>query len=191
MIKLLLLTILISGGAGAQDAPLPADKLRDVLQSKTAPGSEAPPPPPPPPSEPEKTGAPEGESQVSLELESFLEPYIYDPKGRRDPFKAYVEAKPEEADVAGPLMPLQQYDVDQLKLVGVIWNVNDPKAMFIDPKNQVHIVRRDERIGRKNGYVAVIREGEVVVVEAVNVNGDLMYSTRVLKIQQKQDQVSR
>ncbi len=120
---------------------------------------------------------------ITSEIESFLEPYIYDPKGRRDPFKPYTESRAlEEGEMAGPLLPLQQYELDQLKLVGIIWNVNDPKAMFIDPKKQVHIVRRDERIGRKKGYVAVIREGEVVIVEAVDVNGDLMYSTRVLKI---------
>lgn len=158
-------------------------------------GQTPPPPPPPPPmdgsesSETPNQGGPDG---LSIELESFLEPYIYDPKGRRDPFKPYVDAPGDEGGVvAGPLLPLQQYDIEQLKLVGIIWNVTDPKAMFVDPKSQVHIVRRDERIGRKNGYVAVIREGEVVVVEAVNVSGDLMYSTRVLKIQQKSEDISR
>jgi type IV pilus assembly protein PilP len=133
------------------------------------------------PAEPEGLG-----SALTGELESFLEPYIYDPKGRRDPFKPYVEIKAaEESELAGPLLPLQQFDLEQLRLVGIIWNVSDPKAMFVDPRNQVHVVRHDERIGKRNGYVAVIREGEVVVVEAVNVNGDLMYSTRVLKIRNK------
>jgi type IV pilus assembly protein PilP len=157
----------------------------------------APPPPPPPPPGDVGAGAEEGAGQsdgagLSSELESFLEPYIYDPKGRRDPFLPFVETKPlQEGELAGPLLPLQQFDLEQLKLVGIIWNVNDPKAMFTDPQNQVHVVRRDERIGRKNGYIAVIREGEVVVVEAVNVNGDLMYSTRVLKIAGRSDRDSR
>lgn len=158
--------------------------------------AQSPPPPPPPPPDGGASAATSsvqgGPDSLSIELESFLEPYIYDPKGRRDPFKPYVDAPGDETGVvAGPLLPLQQYDIEQLKLVGIIWNVTDPKAMFVDPKSQVHIVRRDERIGRKNGYVAVIREGEVVVVEAVNVNGDLMYSTRVLKIQQKAEDISR
>ncbi|MGE0762498.1 MAG: pilus assembly protein PilP [Bdellovibrionales bacterium] len=154
-------------------------------------------PPPPPVAPPAAVDAvpklPEGlEGGLSSELESFLEPYIYDPKGRRDPFKPYAETAPlEEGELAGPLLPLQQYDLEQLRLVGILWNIADPKAMFVDPKNQVHIVRRDERVGKKNGYVAVIREGEVVVVEAVNVNGDLMYSTRVLKIRNKVNQDTR
>lgn len=154
--------------------------------------------PPPPPGEldagapPPPTAGQTMDGGLSSELESFLEPYIYDPKGRRDPFLPFVETKPlEEGELAGPLLPLQQFDLEDLKLVGIIWNVNDPKAMFIDPRRQVHVVRRDERIGRKNGYIAVIREGEVVVVEAINVNGDLMYSTRVLKIAAGKDGNSR
>lgn len=160
--------------------------------------AQTPPPPPPPPSAPGIAPAPPPPSiagigaGLSSEIESFLEPYIYDPKGRRDPFKPYAESAPlEEGEMAGPLLPLQQYDLEQLRLVGILWNIADPKAMFIDPKNQVHVVRRDERLGKKNGYVAVIREGEVVVVEAVNVNGDLMYSTRVLKIRSKTNQDTR
>ena len=145
----------------------------------------------PPPPEPEPT-TPSLGAGLSSEIESFLEPYIYDPKGRRDPFKPYAEsASLDSGDMAGPLLPLQQYEIDQLRLVGILWNIADPKAMFVDPKNQVHIVRRDERVGKKNGYIAVIREGEVVVVEAVNVNGDLMYSTRVLKIRSKTNQDTR
>lgn len=135
--------------------------------------------------EEQKLGEPNKDAQsFSSELESFLEPFIYDPKGRRDLFRPFVESALIGDDASsGPQLPLQQFEVDQLELVGIIWNVPDPKALFLDPRKQLHTVRRDERIGRKNGYVAVIRQGEVVVVEAVNINGDLMYSTRVLKIQ--------
>lgn len=130
---------------------------------------------------PSATSSPMG--SLSSEFETFLEPFLYDPKGRRDPFRPYSESRgPEEGELSGPLLPLQRFDLDQLKLTGIIWDVGDPKAMFVDPKGQIHVVRRDERIGRRNGYIAVIREGEVVVVEALNINGDLMYSTRVLRI---------
>lgn len=166
--------------------------IQAVMPRHATAQDEAPPPPPveatgvttvPPPVF--DAGGPDADS-IAGELESFLEPYIYDPKGRRDPFRPYVETAPlEQGELSGPLLPLQQFDLDQLTLVGIIWNVNDPKAMFVDPRKQVHVVRRDERIGRRSGYIAVIREGEVVVVEAVNVNGDLMYSTRVLKINTK------
>lgn len=80
--------------------------------------------------------------------------------------------------------PLQSYDIDQFRLVAVMWDINALKAMFVDPKDQIHVVGRDERIGRKNGYIASIREGEVAVVEQ-NKNDDnqVTYSTKVLRIQ--------
>lgn len=115
----------------------------------------------------------------------FLEPFIYDDAGRRDPFVKYKELDPMVNNaMAGPLLPLQRYDLEQLKLVGVIWNVKNPKAMISDPNNQIHVLGKDDRIGRNNGYIAVIREGELVVVETVSVRGTLTYQTRVLELVQ-------
>jgi type IV pilus assembly protein PilP len=37
--------------------------------------------------------------------------------------------------------------------------------MVVDPAGGVHYLKVKTRIGRKNGFVAAIREGEVVVTE--------------------------
>jgi type IV pilus assembly protein PilP len=118
------------------------------------------------------------------ELEGFLEPFIYDIVNRRDPFQAFAEFVP--ADDAGPqrpLSPAQRFDLDQLQLIGIMWDVKDPKAMFVDPEKEVLVLGRDESIGNRNGYIAAIREGEVVVVEAVRKRGDIIYRTRVLRME--------
>lgn len=129
--------------------------------------------------------SPTPSSSFVEEVQSYLEPFIYDPRGRRDPFSPYVEMQgPAMSGDQSVLLPLQRFDLEQLNLIGIIWNVTDPKAMFVDPNNQVHIVGRDERIGRKSGYIAVIREGEVVVVEAAQRKGDLVYTSRVLTLEQ-------
>lgn len=134
-----------------------------------------------PPPEAEAPAAPEAVTKA--DFQSFLEPFIYDTKGRRDPFQPYVEMRaPEEGEMQGPLLPLQRYDIDDIKLTGIIWDVKSPKALFIDPGKQTHILGRDDRIGRNNGYIAVIREGEVVVVEAQRIRGETIYSTRVIKL---------
>lgn len=120
---------------------------------------------------------------LAAEVQSLLEPFIYDPKGRRDPFRVFVEARMvEDGNLQGPLLPLQRFDLDQLKLIGIIWDVSEPKAMFLDPNKEVHVVGKDERIGRKNGYLATIREGEVVVVEATQLRGEVVYSTKIIRI---------
>ena len=124
------------------------------------------------------------ENSVSKNVKTtILEPYIYDSERRRDPFEPYVNVQPlESGTFQGPLLPLQRYDLDQLNLIGVLWDVKEPKAMFLDPNKKIHILGKDERIGRNSGYIAVIREGEVVVVESVMVRGELSYTTRTLKM---------
>jgi type IV pilus assembly protein PilP len=118
------------------------------------------------------------------ELEGFLEPFIYDITNRRDPFQPYAEFVPSDNNVPlRALSPAQRFDLDQLKLIGIMWNVRDPKAMFLDPDKEVMILGRDESIGTHNGYIAAIREGEVVVVEALRKRGDIIYRTRVLRIE--------
>jgi type IV pilus assembly protein PilP len=117
------------------------------------------------------------------ELEGFLEPFIYDVANRRDPFLAFAEFIPQEEGPLRALTPAQRYALEELRLVGVMWEVKDPKAMFMDPDDEVLVLGRDESIGNRNGYIAAIREGEVVVVEAIRKRGDIIYRTRVLRIE--------
>lgn len=117
---------------------------------------------------------------------AFLEPYIYDTReGRRNPFRPFSMLDPSaySAVVMGPTTPLERFELDELKLTGILWDVKNPRAMFIDPNKEVHVVSKDDRIGRRRGYVAVIREGEVVVVELTTFSGEPVYSTRVLRIE--------
>ena len=125
--------------------------------------------------------APLQTSDVGSANLSFLEPYVYDTKkGRRDPFQPTTS----EISSSGPtvIRPLQKFDINDIKLVGILWDVKSPKALFLDPSKSTHVVEVDERIGLNNGYVAVIREGEVVVVESTKLRDELVYTTKVLRI---------
>jgi len=124
-----------------------------------------------------------GTSSGLAELEGFLEPFIYDIANRRDPFLAFAEFIPQEEGPVRALTPAQRFALEELRLVGVMWEVKDPKAMFMDPDDEVLVLGRDESIGNRNGYIAAIREGEVVVVEAIRKRGDIIYRTRVLRIE--------
>lgn len=150
-------------------------------QEAAPPGTEA-----PPVAEDPQQQAPAGGTQSSgiAELEGFLEPFLYDMVNRRDPFLPYAEFQPEtDQGPARALTPAQRFALDELQLVGVMWDVKDPKAMFMDPEKEVLVLGRDESIGNRNGYIAAIREGEVVVVEAIRKRGDIIYRTRVLRIE--------
>jgi type IV pilus assembly protein PilP len=100
--------------------------------------------------------------------------YTYDPTGRRDPFTPFG-ANSGIQQLPGPSVPaalappnensLTFFELSQLKVVAVVWDVKDPKAMVMDPKGKLHMVHKDSPIGRNNGFVYAIREGELVVVE--------------------------
>lgn len=90
------------------------------------------------------------------------EGYIYDPSGRRDPFKPFipeVTEKPPGESVVVSSDPLQTFDLSQYKLIGIVWDVKTPRAMVRDPQGKLFTLKKDVKIGRNNGFVSSIREG--------------------------------
>jgi type IV pilus assembly protein PilP len=123
----------------------------------------------------------EGESKIPDLLIGIIEDYNYTASGKRDPFTPFERAS--STAPMGPIWPLQKYDLEQLKLVGVIWEVKVPKAMILDPSGHGYVVTINERVGRNNGYIARIREGEIVVVENIlGVDGKSSYVTKIMKL---------
>jgi Tfp pilus assembly protein PilP len=164
-------------------------RAQDAAQAQAAPPAPTSPGQPPSagtataPADGTQTPAADQANSGIAELEGFLEPFIYDIVNRRDPFLPYSEYVPVDNTPQRALSPAQRWDLDQLKLVGIMWDIRDPKAMFLDPEDEVMILGRDESIGTRSGYIAAIREGEVVVVEAIRKRGDIIYRTRVLRIE--------
>ncbi len=116
-------------------------------------------------------------------IQGFMDPFPYDPNDKRDPFRPPIEDKQLPAGALhGPLLPLQRFDLNQLKLMAVIWDVARPKALIKDPEGKTHIIGPNAKIGQKNGYVAVVREGEIVVIETVERDGRLYSTAQVVKI---------
>lgn len=56
--------------------------------------------------------------------------------------------------------PLQQY-----KLIAVIWDVSNPKAMIADPDGKKHLLKRSYRIGDQDGLITNINEGSITVLQ--------------------------
>jgi len=109
------------------------------------------------------------EKQVSIEdkakSKKVLE-YRYNPLGRPDPFKPFISPGALKGMGAGfPLSPLQKFDINQLKLVGIIWGIKDSRAVFEDSAGKGYIVSRGTLIGRKGGKVDKIEEGKIIIKE--------------------------
>lgn len=109
--------------------------------------------------------------------------YEYDSRGKRDPFQPYFgQTELTPGAEIGPITFLQRFDLKELKLIGIIWDVSRPKAMVADPSGGVHVVEVNAKIGRNNAYVGAIREGEIVVVEPFDDDGKKSYNTKIIAI---------
>lgn len=120
-------------------------------------------------------------------------PYMYTERGRRSPFKApkgFITIKKEnfESVLLGDMEQksgLEGYEMDSFFLTAIIWDVKRPKALLRDPSGVTYYVEEGTRIGRYGGYVAEIREGEVILIEPNAKEGEkeeVYYRTLVLKL---------
>lgn len=108
--------------------------------------------------------------------------YFYDPTGKRDPFKVFRAVNPNMGQKqTAVLEPLQKFELDRLQIVGILWEVRTPRAMIRDPDGMVHTVIKNTLIGRNEGYVATIREGEIVVIETRYDDGKPIREPRILE----------
>jgi Tfp pilus assembly protein PilP len=90
--------------------------------------------------------------------------FVYDPTDLRDPFRSFEWDRDSlaEAEMRGPL---EQFDVNQLSVVGVVWNVGNARALIQDPSGQGFIVGQGARVGKNDGRIIKIDDSVVVVKE--------------------------
>lgn len=122
------------------------------------------------------------------------EGFIYNPEGLRDPFFPVRKGGPrmvdqpteevkQQAEIEyDPREPLQSERLIDYRLVGVLWDVRDPRALIQTPQGRVMTVKKKYRLGREGAVIVAIRESEIVVAEP---NPDGTYSnasTRVINM---------
>src|SRR5262245_58861470 len=90
--------------------------------------------------------------------------FTYDPTGLRDPFRSFEweRDKLAAAEVRGPL---EEFDISQLSVVGVVWNVGNARALIQDPSGQGFIVGEGARVGKNDGRIIKIDDSVVIVKE--------------------------
>ena len=90
--------------------------------------------------------------------------------GDRDPFSPpkYIKdmelVKPEDI-IDKQMEAIRRWPLVEYKLKGIIWDVKNPKAMILDKLNTLHLLKRNYRIGNREGLISEINESEIVVVQ--------------------------
>lgn len=148
-------------------------------------------PPAPKPAQTPAKVSPAAE-EIKLERPPLLT-FTYDPRGKPDPFRPLVVEKPEVPPPPAPKVPpkptlepgtpLERFDLSQLKLVAIIWNIKEPRAMVEDNAGKGYIISPGTNIGKNKGVVSKINSTGIVVTEKVEeASGKISTRDTVLKL---------
>jgi len=114
------------------------------------------------------------------EPEKKEEAYSYNPAGKPDPFKPFIQLTPSKERRGGRLTPLQKYDISQLKLVAII---TIPKgnnvALVEDSAGKGYFLKKGTVIGKNDGKVKSILKDKVIIQEVYQ---DIFGQTKVNEI---------
>ena len=118
-----------------------------------------------------KPNAPAKKEPVDLELPNPpIRPYPapINTEGTRDPFKPFKLETKAMTRPRAALSPLERYDLGQLKIVGIVWDIKEPRAMLEDPAGLGYVVTMGMPIGSNEGVVKSIHREGIVVEEMYN-----------------------
>ncbi len=110
--------------------------------------------------------------------------YGYDATGKRDPFRSFIlDRLNEEGKQAKG--PLEEYDLSQLAVVGVVWDAERPRALVEDPSGRGYVVQQGTAMGKNEGRVITINDNLVLVRETyVDYVGDKTTKDIPMRIRQ-------
>ncbi len=153
--------------------------------SQTPPPPALPPPPPALPAPP-VLGAPTTQEALPAELppavvaedqSDFLEAEAEALRPtNRDPFAKPQSLLEKEVESVKPIIdpsvyidmriePIRRFPLRNYSLVGIIFDVENPKAMVKDLDSNMHLLTVNQRIGNQEGLIIKIERGELVVEE--------------------------
>ena len=127
-----------------------------------------------PEEEPAEDEAPGEETDASFGIHE--QGYLYDPVGKRDPFRSFILDRLKELDSASK-GPLEQFDLSQLSVSGIVWDTARQRALILDPSGQGYIIEEGDAIGKNDGRVITIEDNvwigaHTTIMDGVTVGRD-------------------
>lgn len=112
-------------------------------------------------------------------------PYRYNPAGKPDPFKPFIEQELAEKQRLAkakplPISPLQRAGIDQFRLVGISGDEKVRKAIVQDARGKVYPLFIGTYIGLNNGRVAAILSDRVIVEEKLKARAGKTKANRIM-----------
>jgi len=114
------------------------------------------------------------------------EVYVYDKKGKRDPFVSLVVT--EEKPVKGET-PLENYDVGAIKILGIVWNEKGYYAEIVLPDGKAYTLKEGMTIGVHKGKIQRITKGSIVIKEYIkDYKGEIKPKETILKLREEEEE---
>jgi type IV pilus assembly protein PilP len=145
--------------------------------------------PPPPPATPKVQV-----EETPVEKPKEQQNYFYTPIGKRDPFRPFYldVVKTPVRQSTGEGGPLEQFELEQLKLVGILTGMETPMSLIQDPSGKGYAVGPGTPIGRNGGRISRITKDEVVVEEEYyNSEGKRIINKISLRLKKEDEASSR
>jgi type IV pilus assembly protein PilP len=91
--------------------------------------------------------------------------YTYNPAGKADPFRPFIQLTTAKGVSKIPLTPLQKYDISSLKLVAIIAAPEGSVALVEDSAGKGYFLKKGTLVGKNDGKVMQILKDRVIVEE--------------------------
>lgn len=120
------------------------------------------------------------------ELKVEREVYPYDPAGRRDPFTPLIEETRQKVKRKIGATPIENFDVDEIKLIAVAWDSRQFYAMITLPDKKSYTIKRGMTLGLYGGKVHDITKDSVIIREQIkDYKGNLKMKDTILRLRQE------
>jgi Tfp pilus assembly protein PilP len=115
-----------------------------------------------------ESSEPGSKAEEALLIASLDQPdqganFVYDPSGKRDPFRSFNFAPPTDAN-AGKSQ-LETYDLGQLKLTAVLEGFDEPMAFVENAVGKGFPVKKGTKIGTGGGVIVDILKDRLLILE--------------------------
>ena len=130
------------------------------------------------------TAAPAAVQKEEPKVEKEI--YVYDPKGRRDPFTSLAQVSKTRVERKIGASPVESVDVDEIKLIAIAWDNRQFYALITLPDNKSYTIRKGMTLGLYNGKIVEITRDSVLIREQVkDYRGQTKIKDTILKLRKE------
>jgi len=113
--------------------------------------------------------------------------YKYSGIDRKDPFTPLVSKR--EAGREKGISPLEAYDINEEKVIAILWAKNKYYAVFSLPDGKSYTVNEGAKVGTRNGIVTKISKDRVIIKERIrDARGAMSPKDTVLRLRGEEEE---